>query len=70
MTYLYGDYEFDFSFEANISRAKFQGIFLAKEIPVDEAYRLLGQFVEEPREFKWVRKNDRPCFVLREQDLC
>lgn len=63
MSYLYDD-EFDFSFEANISKAKFEGIFLPKELSVDEAYHLLSQFVKEPQRFQLTMKNDKPCFVL------
>jgi hypothetical protein len=35
----------DSSFEADISRASLQGIFLPEEWPLSEAHRILGQFV-------------------------
>lgn len=63
MSYLYDD-EFNFSFKANISKTKFEGIFLPKEMSIDEAYHLLSLFVKEPQGFRLTMKNDKPCFVL------
>lgn len=68
MSYLYDD-QFDFSFEANISKATLDGIYLPIEISIEEADHLLSQFVQKPQHFQWVIKNDKPCFVIKKHNF-